>query len=100
MSLDWEKATLVAATKEITGSICKIYAEAALELHPMSFGTYSDPGRDGPSPPNHITGSVTVNSTSSAAVTVPIGITFDGPICMVKTDAISVVYHNGPLIIK
>ena len=28
MSLNWERVTLVAASKEITGSISKIYAEA------------------------------------------------------------------------
>ena len=92
MSLNWTKATYVAATKEITGSICKIYAEGALDLHPMAFGTYRETG---------ITGSVTVHSTTAAAVSVPAGTTFDGPICMAKTNAVTcVVYHNGPLIIK
>jgi len=90
MSLDWERVTLVAATKEITGSICKIYAEGgALELGPTSFGRYVDGGTD------------KIHQTTATAITVAEGAYFEGPIARTKTSAvITVVYHNGPLIIN
>jgi hypothetical protein len=89
MSLNWEKATLVAATKEITGSICKIYAEANTELTPTSFGRYIEGGVD------------VIHQTTATAITVPAGTSFEGPIVRTKTDAnVVIVYHNGPLIIK
>ena len=90
MSLNWEKATLVAASKEITGSIAKIYAEAAVELGPTSFGLY---GVDD-------TRSV-INQTTSTAITVPAGSYFEGPIVRTKTNAnVVIVYHTGTLTIK
>ena len=90
MSLDWEKVTLVAATKEITGSICKIYAEGgALELGPTSFGRYIEGGTD------------VIHQTTATAISIPVASYFEGPVARTKTNAvITVVYHNGPLIIK
>ena len=89
MSLNWEKATLVAATKEITGSIAKIYAEAAVELGPTSFGLHVQGGDD------------LVNQATSTAITVPAGSYFEGPIVRTKTNAnVVIVYHTGTLTIK
>ena len=89
MSLNWEKATLVAASKEITGSIAKIYAEAAVELNPTSFGLYKEGGTD------------VIHQETATAITVPAGSYFEGPIARTKTDAnVVVVYHTGPLTIN
>jgi len=89
MSLDWEKATYVDATKEITGSICKIYAETAVELGPTSFGRYVEGGTD------------KIHQTTATAITVAEGTYFEGPIVRTKTGAdVVIVYHNGPLIIN
>ena len=89
MSLNWEKVTLVAASKEITGSIAKIYAEAAVDLNPTSFGLYKEGGDD------------IIHQETATAITVPAGSYFDGPIARTKTSAVvTVVYHTGPLIIK
>ena len=89
MSLNWEKATLVAASKEITGSIAKIYAEAAVELGPTSFGLHVRGGDD------------SINQTTSTAITVPAGTYFEGPIVQTKTNAnVVIVYHTGPLTVR
>tara|TARA_Y100001963_G_scaffold131813_1_gene189629 strand:- start:105 stop:371 length:267 start_codon:yes stop_codon:yes gene_type:complete len=88
MSLNWEKVTYVAAAKEISGSIMKIYAEAAQELNPTSFGTYVEGGTD------------VIHQTVSNAITIPVGDYLEGPIVRTKTTGISVVYHNGVLIVK
>ena len=88
MSLNWEKVTLVAASKEITGSISKIYAEANVELGPTSFGRHIEGGTD------------KIHQTTATSISVPAGSYFEGPIARTKTDAnVVVVYHNGPLII-
>jgi len=89
MSLNWEKATLVAASKEITGSIAKIYAETAVELNPTSFGLYVEGGDD------------LIHQTTSTAITVAEGAYFEGPIVRTKTGAdVVIVYHTGTLTIK
>jgi len=89
MSLNWEKATLVAASKEITGSIAKIYAEAAVELGPTSFGLHVEGGDD------------VINQTTSTAITVPAGSYFEGPIVSTKTNAnVVIVYHTGTLTVR
>ena len=89
MSLNWEKATLVAASKEITGSIAKIYAEANGELNTTSFGLYKEGGTD------------VIHQETATAITVPAGSYFEGPIARTKTNAnVVVVYHTGPLTIN
>ena len=95
MSLNWESVTQVATGKEITGSISRIYASAACTLNPTTFGKYKHGPDEVGSGVTHPTGE------STTAIAIVAGGYLEGPIWKTKTSAhVTVVYHNGPLIIK
>ena len=86
MSPHAEKAIALAAGSVVTGSIVRIYAQAAAALEDHTFGKFVENGTS------------IIYSSSDTDLTIAAGTYLEGPLlqCETKTAAV-VVYYNGSL---
>ena len=72
------KGNIVAATTPFTGSIAKIYAPAACNIHSVAFGTNTKP--------------YTTTASTVANVAIPAGFYLEGPIIQYSASVLTVAY--------